>query len=73
MGWPGIGWIDFSLDPLGGVGIVKPLPGAKKKEKKKEKEDRPPVIPEPGTAILLALGLAALGINRRRPSRSRAA
>jgi len=71
LGWPGVGWIDFPLDPNGDVTLVKPLPGAKKKKKKEEEDEKPPVIPEPGTAILLALGLASLGIARRRPSRRR--
>ena len=69
LGWPGVGWIDFPLDPGGGIELVKPLPSAKEKEE--EEEERPPIIPEPGTAVLLALGLAALGTTRRRPSRSR--
>ncbi len=70
LGWPGVGWIDFPLDPLGGVKLVKPLPGAKKKEEDEEEDERPPVIPEPGTAALLAFGLVALGIGRRRSSRN---
>ena len=69
LGWPGVGWIDFPLDPFGGMELVKPLPGAKKKEKDEEEDERPPVIPEPGTAALLAFGLVALGIGRRRSSR----
>jgi hypothetical protein len=73
IGWPGVGWIDFPLDPYGDIRLVKPLPGAKKKKKKEEEEEEPPpVIPEPGTATLLVLGLAALGIAGWRPSRNRA-
>jgi len=67
MGWPGIGWIDFPLDPDGGLDLMEPLPGAKKREE--DDDDEPPVvIPELGTAALLGLGLAMLGIARRRPS-----
>ena len=29
LGWPGVGWIDFPLDPGGGIKLVTPLPGAK--------------------------------------------
>jgi hypothetical protein len=72
LGWPGAGWIDFPVDLYGGVKIVDPLPGAKKKRKDDDEEEKPPpVIPEPGTATLLALGLAALGIARRRASGGR--
>jgi hypothetical protein len=70
LGWPGAGWIDFPLDPDGDLSLVKPLPGAKKKKEEEEEEEQPPVIPEPGTATLLLLGLAALGIARSRPSGS---
>jgi hypothetical protein len=70
LGWPGVGWIDFPLDPSGGIRLVPLLPGAKEKEEDEE-EEPPPIIPEPGTATLLALGLAALGIARCRSSRNR--
>ena len=33
-----------------------------------EEEEPPPIIPEPGTAALLVLGLALLEIARRRPA-----
>jgi hypothetical protein len=72
VGWPGVGWIDFPVDLSGGIRLVKPLPGAKKKDEDKEEDERPPIIPEPGTAALLAIGLVALGIGRRRSSRNRA-
>jgi hypothetical protein len=65
-GWPGIGWIDFPLDPGGGLNLVEPLPGARKRED--DDEEPPVVIPELGTVALLGLGLAMLGIARRRPS-----
>lgn len=64
VGWPGIGWVDFPIH-VGGLPLVKPLPDAKKKKKKK-KEEPPPVVPEPGTAAFLVLGLALLGIAGRR-------
>jgi hypothetical protein len=70
LGWPGSGWIDFPLDPSGGIDLVKPLPGAKDKDDDEEEEKPPPIIPEPGTAVLLLLGLAALGVARRCPSRN---
>lgn len=62
LGWPGIGWVDFPTNPGGGgIKLLKPLPGAKEKE---DDEEKPPIIPEPGTATLLALGLSLLGIAR---------
>ena len=72
LGWPGVGWIDFPLDPGGGLKLVTPLPGAKEKEEDEEEEEPPPIIPEPGTGTLLVLGLALLGIARRRPAGGRA-
>lgn len=68
LGWPGAGWVDFPVDPLGAVRLVKPLPGAKKKQDDDDEEE--PVIPEPGTAALLAFGLVTLGIARRRSWRN---
>jgi hypothetical protein len=70
IGWPGSGWIDFPLDPYGGIKVLKPPPGAKKKGDEDEEEEPPPVIPEPGTATLLVLGLAVLGIARLASSRN---
>jgi hypothetical protein len=65
LGWPNIGWIDFATGPGGGgIKLLKPLPGAKEKEDE-EDEEKPPIIPEPGTATLLVLGLSLLGIARR--------
>jgi len=72
LGWPGVGWVDFPVDPFGGIKLLKPLPGAKEKEDDEDEKEPPPVIPEPGTATLLALGLAVFGIARLRPSRNRA-
>lgn len=69
IGWPGIGWIDFPTIPGGDIKLLKPLPGAKEKEDEKD-EEKPPIIPEPGTATLLALGLAVLGIARLGSSRN---
>jgi hypothetical protein len=71
LGWPGVGWIDFPLDPGGGLKLVTPLPGAKEKEEDEEEEEPPPIIPEPGTGTLLVLGMALLGIVRRRPAGGR--
>jgi hypothetical protein len=68
MGWPGIGWIDFPTNPGGRIKLLKPLPGAKEKEDE-EDEEKPPIIPEPGTAALLALGLSLLAIARLVSSR----
>jgi hypothetical protein len=65
VGWPGIGWIDFPLDP-GDVRIVKPPPCCVDDDDDEDEEE--PWIPEPGTAVLLMLGLAALGVGRRRSS-----
>jgi len=67
IGWPGIGWVDFSTNPGGGIKLLKPLPGAKEKE---DDDEKPPIIPEPGTATLLVLGLAVLGIARLGSSRN---
>jgi hypothetical protein len=64
MGWPGIGWVDFPV-LLVELPLVKP-PDPKKKKKKEDEEDPPPVVPEPRTALLLALGLALFGIAGRK-------
>jgi hypothetical protein len=69
MGWPGIGWVDFPTNPGGGgIKLLKPLPGAKEKEDEDD-DHEPPIIPEPGTATLLTLGLSLLGIARLVSSR----
>jgi hypothetical protein len=68
LGWPGVGWVDFPVDPGGELKLMTPLPGAKEKDEDEEEEEPPPIIPEPGTAALLVLGLALLEIARRRPA-----
>jgi hypothetical protein len=67
IGWPGVGWIDFPTNPGGSVKLLRPLPGARERED--DDDEKPPIIPEPGTATLLAFGLVLLGIARLGPSR----
>lgn len=71
-GWPGFGWFDFPLDPGIGLNLWNP-PWEDDGDDDEDEEEPPPVIPEPGTAALLALGLAAIGIARGRPRGARQA
>jgi hypothetical protein len=71
-GWPGLGWVDFTLDAGPGLELWNP-PWADDDDDEEEDEKPPPVIPEPGTAALLALGLAAIGFARRRSPGARQA